>query len=226
MFLSLRDGPANANLYRRAADGTGTDTLVFDYPLAFFEAAWTRDGRWMVFRPGGTVNQIGGRDIFALRPGVDSAAIPLVASREFDEAAIALSPDGRWIAYESNETGRREVYLRPFPGVDGGKWQVSNGGGVAPLWSRDGGQLFFVTGDRRMASRSVRATPELELGEQTMLFAMSEDLYLSPAENYTPFDVTADGRFIMARRRSSGGVEQPLVVAENWVEELKQRARR
>src|SRR5688500_394540 len=214
MFSSLRDGPTNANVYRRAANGAGADTLVYDYRLSVFEVGWTPDQSWLVFRHGGIVNQTGARDILAIRPGVDSAPVPMMASTEFDEAAIALSPDGRWIAYESNESGRREVYVRPFPGVDAAKRQVSTTGGTAPLWSRDGRELFFVTGDRRMASRLVRTTPDLELGEETVLFRLSEGIYLTSIENYTPHDVTRDGRFVMARRRQQPGVEQPLIVAE------------
>jgi serine/threonine-protein kinase len=92
------------------------------------------DGRWLLSRTGGTINQIGGRDILGQRLGVDSAPTPLVASTTFDEAAIALSPDGRWLAYESNETGRLEVFVRPFPNTGAAKWQVSTSGG----WPRSG----------------------------------------------------------------------------------------
>ncbi len=116
-------GVQPAHLYRHAADGTGSDSLLLSnsHISSIYEAAWSRDGQWLVLRAGGVVDQTGGRDISVLRLGVDSIPAPLLASRQFDESAAALSPDGHWIAYQSDESGRFEIYLRPFPGVDAGK---------------------------------------------------------------------------------------------------------
>jgi Tol biopolymer transport system component len=220
MYIANVAGSSSANLYERSADLTGAARLVHDAERGIYEGVWSRDGRWLAIRTGGTVNQVGGRDILALRPGVDSAPIPLMASTEFDESSIALSPDGRWIAYESNETGRQEVYLRPFPEVDRGKRQVSTAGGTAPLWSRDGRELFFVSGDRRMSAVQVSGDGVAELSEPEELFRLAEHVYLVPGENYTPYDVGPDGRFIMARRIRSTEVPAPLLVAEGWAGEI------
>jgi len=157
---------------------------------------------------------------------VDSAPVPVVVT-PYDEEAIAISPDGRWLAYESNETGRTEVFLRPFPNTEAGKWQVSNDGGYAPLWARNGRELFYVSGNFEMVAVSVAQGAEPRLGQRTRLFALGERLYMSKNEFYTPFDVAPDGRFIMARTiRSATALDLPLVVVDNWLEELKRKVGR
>ncbi len=222
MFGSNRAGEGTGGLYARLADGTGADSLILRAATGIFEGAWSPDGEWLVFRTGGTVSQVGGRDIVGIRPGVDTVPVPIVAT-PYDEEAIALSPDGRWIAYESNETGRTEVFIRPFPNTDAGKWQVSNGGGMAPLWGRDGRELFYVNGNRDMTAVTVRPGSTPQLGEPTSLFHIRDELYFTFQEFYTPHDVARDGRFVMARSLTPRStIEAPLIVVENWFEELKE----
>jgi serine/threonine-protein kinase len=229
MFISLRGsapgGAQTARVYRRAADGTGADSLVTDVGRAVYEAAWTRDLRWLALRTGGFVNQTGGRDIYAIRPGVDTAATPLLTSPVFDEAALALSPDGHWMAYESNETGSTEVYLRPFPQVDASKQQVSIRGGQAPLWARNGTELYYVSANREMMTVPVANAATMQLGTPRVLFRLPEGLYPLASENYTPFDITPDGHFLMARLAQRGQAARPVVVTEHWFQELDARMR-
>jgi serine/threonine-protein kinase len=232
-FISIRGGAdrlATSGVFRRASDGTGSDVEVLRLDRSLFEAVVSPDAAWLVVRLGGVVNQIGGRDIVAVGSGGDTTTTPLVASREFDESAIALSPDGRWLAYESNETGRVEVYVRPFPAADGGKWQLSTRGGAAPLWAPSGRELFYVDGDRRMVSLPVRAgarSAAFEYGEAVPLFRLNDALYLVPDENYTPYDISRDGeRFLMARLVRAEAADAPLLVVDNWFEELKATVRR
>ena len=222
MFGSNRISPVSNGLFSRRADGTGADSvLVRAEQAGIFEAAWSPDRSWLLFRIGGTVAQVGGRDIVGIRPGIDTAAVPVVAT-QFDEASFAISPDGRWLAYESNETGRTEVFLRPFPNTNDGKWQMSNGGGIAPLWARNGRELFYVNTDRDMMAVSIASGAEPGIGERRRLFHLRSELTLGSNENYTPHDVAPDGRFIMARRVPvSEGLEAPMIVVENWIEELK-----
>ena len=115
------------HLFSRPADGTGDAEILFDgFNVA--NGAWSPDGDWLIIRRAGlsTIGNAAARDILALRPGVDDMAIPLIATEEFWEQGPAISLDGRWLAYSSNETGRQEVFVRPFPDVEGGKWQVSD----------------------------------------------------------------------------------------------------
>ena len=223
MFGSNRTGVGTGGLYRRPANGTGADSLIQRATGGIFEGAWSPDGRWLLFRTGGVVGPAGGRDIVGIRPRVDTVPVPIVAT-PYDEEAIALSPDGRWLAYESNETGRTEVFLRPFPDADAGKWQVSNDGGVAPLWARNGRELFYVSAQGEMMAVAVGPGAEPGLGAPVLLFPLGEKIYMSPREYYTPFDVGPDGRFIMARSVTpDSDLEIPLVVVDNWFEELQQK---
>jgi serine/threonine-protein kinase len=223
MFGSNRTGQGTGGLYRRPANGTGADSLVWRSDRGIFEGAWSPDRRWLLFRTGGVVGQTGGRDIVGIRPGVDSVPVPVVAT-PYDEEAIALSPDGRWLAYESNETGRTEIFLRPFPATDSGKWQVSSDGGAAPLWARNGRELFYVNGSMEMMAVTVAPGADPGLGQPRRLFALGDRLYMTRNEFYTPFDIGPDGRFIMARVvRSATPLDMPLVIVDNWFGELKQR---
>ena len=223
-FISYRNG--NGVLYRRLADGTGQDEQVLKLNApGIFEGAWAPDEKSLVFRAGGTLGVVGNRDIMVVQPAGDSVPKPLVASPQFDEKAIALSPDGRWLAYESNETGREEIYVRPFPNADGGKWQLSTDGGRAPLWARSGRELFYVNAAREIVVAPVATGPAPQIGVRRVLFKMREELYLANQENYTPFDISSDGqRFMMARKvRAAEAKFTPLIVTENWFEELRQR---
>ncbi len=215
-FLAARQV---GGFYRRRADGTGTDSLLvagqFDEGLA------SPDGRWYLFRQGALGGAVGGRNIVGFRPGSDSTPVPVLAT-PYDEEAIALSPDGRSLAYQSDETGRTEIFLRPFPNVDGGKQQVSSGGGMAPLWSRNGGELFYLSGDNNMMAVRVVPGATLHLGEPTVLFRVPEELLNVETAFYTPWDVARDGRFIMARTVHASSAEAgALIVVENWLEEWR-----
>jgi serine/threonine-protein kinase len=227
MFGSNRISPVSNALYSRRADGTGSDSVIVRAANAgIFEAVWSPDRSWLLFRTGGTLGQVGERDIVGIRPGVDTVPVPIVVT-PYDEASFTFSPDGRWLAYESNETGRTEVFLRPFPDTDAGKWQVSNGGGIAPLWARNGRELFYVNANRDMMAVPISAGPEPGIGSGRRLFHLRKEMMLGSSENYTPHDVAPDGRFIMARRVPlPAGLEAPIIVVENWVEELKLKVRR
>ncbi|MCZ6918113.1 MAG: hypothetical protein O7I93_15175, partial [Gemmatimonadetes bacterium] len=207
--------------YQRRADGTGADSLLLEGLLD--EGLWSPDGSWILFRSGATSAAAGGRDIFGVRPGVDSMPIQVLAG-PYDKMAIALSPDGAWLAYQADETGRVEVFVRPFPDVDSAKLQVSNGGGTGPLWSRDGSELFYVSADNVMVAVTVSSGERLEVAERRTLFRLPPDLQQTPSNFYTPWDIASDGRFIMARSMTPATqIEAPLIVVENWFEELKER---
>jgi eukaryotic-like serine/threonine-protein kinase len=221
-YISLHAG-AN-QLRRTAADGTGGDEVLVVRTGLVLEGEVSGDSRWIVVRTGGGIAGRSGRDIIGFHPG-DTTPIPLMANPEIDESAPALSPDGRWIAYESDETGRREVYIRPFPATNGGRWQASTNGGMAPLWARNGRELFFVDADRRMVAVPVAGGSEPHLGERRPLFRLPDGAYLDETFYYTPFDISPDGqRFVMARLiQSAPGAAAPLVVVENWFTELERK---
>jgi hypothetical protein len=175
-----------------------------------------------VVRVGGTD---GTRDVWAQRIGTDSTARRLLAT-DFDENAVALSPGARWIAYQSDESGQVEVYVRPFPDISAGKWTVSLGGGSRPLWSHSGRELFYIDSDDNLVAADVRPGAAFEVTGRQRLFSTAPFMISS---NYTPFDVTTDGeRFLMVRQAGTGDGAAPtaFILVENWIEELKEKVGR
>ncbi len=209
-----------AGIFLRRADGAGSDSLIWNGLTD--EAAFSPDGDWLVIRRGASSASAGGRDIVGVRQsGSDTVLTPLVVT-PYDESAFALSPDGRWIAYHSDETGRPEVFVRPFPNTNSSKEQISTDGGRAPLWSRDGRELFYLRADNTMMAVPVAAGAEWRRSEPRALFQLRSALAMLEPSYYTPWDVAPDGRFIFARSREGGSDRRaPLIVIENWMEEVK-----
>jgi serine/threonine-protein kinase len=216
-------------LWTRPADGTGEAELLFDG----FDAAkgvWSPDGEWLVIRRAGfdVASAEAARDILALRPGIDSVAVPLAATGAFWEQAPAISRDGRWLAYSSNETGRHEIFVRPFPDVDSGKWQVTSNGGVNPVWAHNGRELFFANpGSREMSVVEFTATTTtFGAGPATRLFTIpSGEFRFTGLGNDDFYDVALDDeRFLMARAyREESGATSMVILVQNFFEELKVR---
>ena len=144
-------------------------------PRGIDEGLYSRDGRWLVLR----VGVGGGRDLYGLRPGIDSGPVPLIAT-EFEEYSPALSPDGRWLAYVTNESGRRDVYVRPFPNVDSAKWQVSTDGGEEPLWANSGRSSSSGIGTRSW-SRFCGESPRVPVPNRRTALLDPPILQLGPA---------------------------------------------
>jgi Tol biopolymer transport system component len=139
---------------------------------------------------------------------------PLVSTRAY-EGGAQLSPDGRWLAYVSNETGRFEIYLRRFPELDR-QWQVSEGGGTQLRWSANGREIYFRSGANLMAVPFGGNAAEPVMGKPMPLFRDEYDM--GSGSTNANYDVTADGRFVMLRREPVGG---HLRLVLNWTEELK-----
>jgi eukaryotic-like serine/threonine-protein kinase len=219
-FIGVRQP---GGIYRHRADGTGTDSLLAEGTMD--EGLVSPDGRWLVIRQGSVGSVTGGRNILGMRLGTDTVPRPMLAT-EFDEEAVALSPDGRWMAYQSDETGRTEIFVRPFPNTDAGKRQVSSGGGVAPLWSRDGTELFYLSRGNDMMAARMTAGTMIDVGTPVVLFHVRDALLGAETNWYTPWDVARDGRFLMARL-VGGNNDQAgaIVVVENWLSELKAKAK-
>ena len=211
---------ADFSLRQRRANGAGREE-VLSRGSRILESVWTPDRSSLVLRVGGETGP-GARDIVLVRPG-EGASRPLAADPGFDEAAPALSPDGRWLAYQSDETGKPEVFIRPFPDVDAGKWQVSSAGGQSPLWARSGRELFFVDARRNMVVVPVSGGATPGLGAPRILFPLGIEYYLNDPEYYAPFDISPDdSRFLMVREAGMASAgETSFVLIENWFEELR-----
>jgi hypothetical protein len=161
-----------------------------------------------------------------VHPGADSAAHAIVATG-YDEQAAALSPDSHWLAYVSNEQGANEVFVRPFPDVSGGKWQVSKGGGSAPLWAHNGRELFYVAGGNMNEVR-INPGPPFSAEPPRVLFPIPADVRAGSLVRGT-FAITPDDqRFLMVRDnswRDMAGTPR-LVVVQSFFDELRAKLKR
>jgi serine/threonine-protein kinase len=210
-FLATRNTHRTAWL--RRADGSDNAHAIADSLLDYDEVWFDRTGRYTLLRSEGSAQ--GTRHIVVLEKG-NPVPRTLLAAR-YDNFAPTLSPDGRWLAYISDESGVGEVYVRPFPDVDSAKFPISSAGGREPLWSRDGRELFYrnIRGD--MYAVSVAAGPGFNHSAPHLLFL---DPGMVLQEFYRSYDVHPDGkRFLML---SSGNFEShALKVIFNWRQEIE-----
>jgi len=149
----------------------------------------------------------------------------------FNERNGEVAPDGRWLAYESDESGRDEVYVRPFPNTDAGRWPISSNGGSRPVWARSGRELFYLVGASpnpiRVMRVAVDTAKEFFAGVPQQLF--EGRYYVDPRQSARgrTYDISSDGqRFVMIKETETSEQSpssQSLVVVNNWVEELKAR---
>jgi hypothetical protein len=170
-----------------------------------FQPRWAPDGRWIV---GYRIAADTGRDLWRIAADGRTAAEALVRDPG-QQANPAVSPDGRFLAYQSDESGRREVYVRPYP-TGSRKWQVSTAGGVSPLWSRTGGGLVWASGNELWAAAVATADGEPVFAAPRLLARGAETgLDLEPGQRYynRNFDLAADGRLLVAERANPGGSE-------------------
>jgi len=219
---------SDSHLSSKAADGTGEAEVLLDVEESLAEAFWSPNGEWIILRTTTGAGNVFGRDIMAIRPGVDDEPVPLMAT-EPDEADPAVSPDGRWIAYTSNETGRFEVYVRPFPDVGTGRWQLSTQGGVRPMWGPGGREIYFRDGSRNMVVARVDGSGSAFRMEGTeVLFRIPPDIWAG-GDVTISYDVTSDGqRFLMGGNVSASGDDNSprFVLVRNFDEELRVRVPR
>ena len=220
-FLSDRAGPLS--IWSKRADGVGDAELLFASERPLATAFWGPAGEWLIFRASSGAEGVT-RDVGGFRPGIDRAAVSLVAT-EFAENAPALSPDGRWLAYTSNQSGQHEVFVRPFPDVEAGRWLVSNGPAITPVWAHSGRELFYGTPDGMVVAQvETTATTFRVIGRET-LFEILPRSAVGPPTGW--YDVTADDqRFLMARRPlvDPGEADVPqLILVRNFFEELEER---
>ncbi len=213
-YASSRAGQQRT-IFRRAADGSGPEEKLFAAPDHMHVDDWSHDGRSLLL----TVDAASTKtDIWVLPLDGTGKAKPLLNSG-FAEANARFSPDGRWIAYESNESGRGEVYVQRFPAL-GGKVQVSTDGGGQPVWSLDGRQLFY-RGGGKLISVSVAGGDPLQLGVATPVI---DDTFVNKGANHVGYDVAADGRrFVFARETASVTPRRYFDVIEHWIPELLRR---
>ena len=211
------------DIWKRRADGTGEDSLVVDPQRSAVEIAVTPDGSQIVFRAAAPPS----RDLLVQPIGPGGAETLLLGSEDFDEVAPALSPDGRWLADASFETGVPQIYVRPFPEVNQGRWQVSSGsGGMAPVWSHGGDELFYGTSAGWTVAR-IDTSSGFRVVSQDVI---DWPLPVPPVSSGVAggwFDLSRDDQRILAVRSAIGAgqatVVPELILVQNFFQELRAR---
>ena len=210
-FASTRS--RKLELYQRNLRGGDAETKVLDAPMMQVPESWTADGRYLTFstmRPGTK------SDVWAWRLDDDAPPFPVLESPA-NEGQSQVSPDGRFIAYTSDESGRFEIYVQSFP-LAHGKWQISSGGGFDPRWRLDGRELFYVGADRRLIAVDVRTRATFQHGPAKPLFETGLlDLWQDTRNHY---EVSPDGQrfLVMVPRVDPRSV--PFTMLVNWQQEL------
>jgi dipeptidyl aminopeptidase/acylaminoacyl peptidase len=187
------------------------EVMVEARPIS--EQVWTSTG-WLIGRT--TTSTAGAGDVIAMRPGLDTMPRAFL-DMPSNEYTPSPSPDGRWLAYTSNESGRFEVYVTSFPERTSAKWQVSSSGGVTPLWSPRGDEIFFLDLDRNLVSARVTTRPAFALVGTQRLFNVED--WAVTAVSRRGFDVSPDGQRFLAVRLAGGFGGRRLHVIENWIAE-------
>ena len=213
-FVSAR-GKGNFNVYRKASNGTGAEELLLEDAVDKSPTSFSPDGRLLLYSRNDPKTS---SDIWILpltqEAGGAKPEPRVFLQTPFNEARPQFSPDGQWVAYESNESGQREVYAAPFPGP-GGKRQISSGGGVKPRWRKDGKEIFYHTEEGQlMAAEVIARNGTLEVGKVQKLFDGIGNIrgYL--------YDVSADGqRFLVADEGAA--TARPLTLLQNWTATLR-----
>jgi Tol biopolymer transport system component len=203
VFSSDRKGVLD--LYEKPVAGAGTESLLLESPEHKNLYDWSLYGRFILYGPQSSKT---GQNLWALPLFGDRKPL-VVAQTAFEEVGGRFSPDGRWIAYVLNETGRSEIYLQPFPGP-GGKLQISTSGGNSPQWRRDGREIFYLGPDNRLMAVPVMLQvngSSVEAGAPVALFTTR------PASE---FAASPDGQRFLINTPLEDAATPPITVVLNW----------
>jgi eukaryotic-like serine/threonine-protein kinase len=219
IFNSDRDGVFD--LYQKPTSGAEDETVLLRSREDKVPTSWSRDGRFVLYDEANSQTK---SDIWVLPLTGDKKPFTFVRT-EFNEQNGSLSPDGRFVAYQSDESGRNEIYVRTFSpdalasgAATGGKWQISTGGGAEPRWRRDGKELYYISGDGKLMDVAVTANPEFRAAAPKVLFAV-------PLQSSSPdlpmWDVTPDDRRFLVAVPAAQSAPIPFTIVLNWQAELK-----
>ena len=207
VFSSNRRG--TLDLYQKHVSGAAIEELLLESPLAKHAQTWSPDGRFLVYA---TFEPATKGDLWLLPMVGDRTPVPLLRT-EFNDEQVSISPDGRWFAYTSNESGREEVYVQLFPPA-GAKWQISTGGGGDGRWQADGKELFYIAADRRLMAVAVKGDTTFEAGVARPLFDTGMTPHWGEARNH--YDVSRDGKRFLFMTPVDDDRSSPFTVVVNW----------
>ncbi len=207
-FASNRKG--NFNLYIKPSSGVGTEEPLLETPNIKHIQDWSKDGRFLLYSENDPKTAT---DLWALPMAGNDRKPLVIVNTLFDERNGQFSPDGRWVAYETNESGRFEIEVQPFPNPSG-KWQVSTNGGVQPRWRPDGKELYFISPDGKMMAASIAASGAT-FAAATPVALFPTQLASSVVAPKQQYAVSRDGRFLLDQLMESPG-NRPITLILNW----------
>ncbi len=211
-FSSPRDG-AFFNLYSKAADGTGADERLTEASSRQIPNAFTPDGNHLLYSVGASSRE----DLAVL--SLDGASEPVLAT-EHAELNAEISPNGKFLVYESDESGDYEIHVRPYPNVDAGHWQISRDGGTRPLWAPDGHELFYLANRGELMKVRVQTERSFEHGNAELL--LPGNYYVTPSRYMRTYDIFPDGEhFLMVKDAPDPTSTAVIILVQNWFQELE-----
>jgi serine/threonine protein kinase len=204
-------GADSADIYQKRSDGGGDEELVYKSGEGKLPMDESRDGQFLLY------------GVYSDKTRGDLWVLPLQGERkpkaylatEFNEIEAQFSPDTRWVAYESDESGMPDVYVRPFPDASKGKWPVSKGGGTNPRWRNDGRELYYLAPDQSVMAVEITSDPVFQVGAAKRLFFKPEGVV-------SGFNVASDGKKFMIPVRVGDSLPPPFTILFNWQTGLKQ----
>ena len=216
LFSSNRSGRGAVNLYQKLASGAGDDQLVLESGTAKFVMSCSRE-QFTLYENYDYSNPKMKIGLWFVPLSGDRQPKPYLQSTSFDQMEGQFSPDGRWVAFASNESGPYEVYVQSFP-ASNAKTQISTGGGVWPEWRADGKELFYISADKNLMAVSIKTGDVVAGSVPTVLFPMN-----AKAGNGYSYAVAADGQRFLINRLVEGNNPAPITVVLNWTSDLKRQ---
>jgi eukaryotic-like serine/threonine-protein kinase len=203
--MSTRKGGVT-DIYLKSSGGAGDEELLVESPVGKIPSDWSPNGG-LIF-----INTNSQTDLQVLSLDGDGKPKPLLHADVGTRTNIRFSPDGRWVSYQSTESGQAEIYVRPFPEL-GGQWQISAGGGTAARWRPDGKELYYISPDRKLMAASIAVQGNtLVPGPPLALF--QTDIAIG---NRSQYDVAPDGRFLInVSLDRNAAASSPITLLQNW----------
>jgi Tol biopolymer transport system component len=212
VFTSNRKGVFD--LYWKLSSSAGADDLLLESDQTKAPTDWSSDGRFLLFF---SIDPQTGYDLWILPVSGDRRPFPFLKT-PFDERDGQFSPDGKWIAYQSNESGRFEIYIQPFPGPSG-KFQISSNGGAQPRWNKNSKEIFYVSLDSKMMAAPVKLSPDgqsLQTGTPAALFAVRIAGGPVPGVNKQQYAVSSDSQRFLVNLAADEGAASPITLIYHW----------
>jgi len=225
VFASARGDNVISQLYQKVSNGAGAEEALFagDSGEQIAALDWSFDRRYIVF----TRSKLGVprvHNLWALPLFGDRKPFPLLQS-SFDQVHAQLSPDGRWLAYDTNESGMYQIIVQPFPETTGGKWQVTAAGGIEPRWRRDARELYYLGFDGKIMAVSVKGDRIFEAGQPAPLIETTITVNVTQPDDAYHYDVTADGQrfLVLSYYPAANSAPASITAVVNWTAALRKK---